>query len=214
MDLEEFLATYKNKQGSQYIATHKFLAVLSQHLDGGNGIVDFGAGIGTISAWAKENNPNLEVLAIEPSEWCRGQFLLNLDKFDGIELIESLGDADLDNRRGWVWVIDMAFENGDQKRILDSKPKVILVEGHRYHQRASLLNQILQLELNYDYFSFGGDKFSEKGGCYFVPGKRKAVRLVAQLSQVAAMHLLMRLLTLAVRMVNFMGFGKGASKKS
>ncbi len=213
MDIDEFVAKWRKKQGSQFIATHKFLAVLREHLEDSEGIVDFGAGIGTISGWAKANNRNIRILAIEPNEWCRREFLINLEKFEGIELIESLRNCDSVNPKGWTWIVDMAFEAGDSRRILQSDPKAIFVEGHRYHQRLALLIEILARGLNYSYTSFAGDKQSEKGGCYFLPSKGRRLTLLWPLLSAFILHLWFRSLHTTVSIANRLGLGKGAKTR-
>lgn len=210
IESEAFIRAWKKKQGSDFIASHRFLVELDKFLKDANGIVDYGAGIGTISAWTKSRHKNIEVLAIEPNDWCRGQYVANLNEFDEIELVESLKDTNLSERRNWVWIIDMAFEEGDARRVVASDPRVVFIEGHRFHQRLAIMRTFRFLGQGFRYVSFGRDKLSPKGGCYLLPDNRWRLRSVIAMVIAYCGHTWFRSIHFGVRLANSVGLGKGA----
>ena len=211
LDAKTFFLEWQKKTGSDQIANERFLGEIAA-FSNGIGVVDYGAGIGTISAWAANLSGKSKILAIEPDEWCRKQFLINTSDLVSIKLVESLKDQDLNIMVGWTWVVDMAFEPDDAERIILAKPRIIMVEGHRYKQRVELLKNLISSGRGFRYRSFGGDYLSSKGGCVIEPASRITITSLAQLCFVAIVSIFFESKHAVVRAFNAIGFGKGASR--
>lgn len=162
---------FSSKTGSGHIANPKFLSVLSRQLSDSTLMVDYGAGIGTVSALALSLKPSIEILAVEPDAWCRGQFQKNVvppHREKAVRIIPKLPD-DFRLEYDHIVAIDMEFlEPSDPEKILISSASCILVEGHRYKQRKLLVREALRLGIGLKYCSFLGFPRSRKGGAVFL----------------------------------------------
>lgn len=215
-NLESFLSEWRKKTGSQAIANHRFLEEIDRYSDS-PGLVDFGAGIGTISAYFSALNSKAAILAIEPDDWCRNQFHSNLEvegaSFERIRIVKDLSEVEVSGYPGWTWAVDMAFSEGDVEILSRAMPRVVLVEGHRYGQRLAILRQMRSSGQGFSYTSFGGNSWSHKGGCAILPSNDYGIRQLMALYQVAFMHFLYSGKHGLVRLVNLIGLGAGGRKK-
>lgn len=169
--VQQFRSRAKHWEGSGFIATEKFLRKLLPYLGESKILVDYGAGIGTISAFALLANPKMEILAIEENDWCKNQFEKNVlvSNSKSTKLINSLSElSESDTPRQAMWVIDVGQTEKDVERILASSFSSIWIEGHRYGQRREFFEKALNLEVGLTYKSFLGDSRSPKGGCQFM----------------------------------------------
>jgi hypothetical protein len=185
--VSEFSRRARLLEGSGYIATEKFLIRLLQFLRNATALVDYGAGIGTISAFALESNDKLNIIAVEVDSWCRKEFTKNVlvphSKSD-IKLIEKLDEVDEKNLpQAAIWVIDVQQTSGDVTKILKTKFSSIWVEGHRFDQRREIIEIALSHCIGLRYTSFLGGRNSPKGGCYFRPSTFSTTRKMLMVIQ-------------------------------
>lgn len=163
-----FLRTAKSWDGSELVASEKFLNLIAPSLRKANYLVDFGAGIGTVSAFALKINASISVLAVEENEWCRSQFWKNVGGVThrNLKLVESLRSVtqqEMPNKA--IWVIDTEQSSSDIERICESSFESIWIEGHRLRQRIQVLRTSLRHGVDVSYRSFLGGPRSAKGGC-------------------------------------------------
>ena len=167
MNIERFVQSIKELPGSEYIAGARFLKLLEPEIRGHRSIVDYGAGIGTISIFASTVNPSIEIQAVEPFEWCQEQYETNIQKLCGLELKASSVPNFDEVSRGALWVVDIEFSTNHLDEILSTIPSQIWVEGHRYGQRKAIARRALATGQCFSYQSFLGFPGSIKGGCCF-----------------------------------------------
>lgn len=162
-----FLSAMKKREGSGLIANAKFLGALEglirdyPHAP----IVDFGAGIGTVTLFARQISDFTPIVAVEKDAWCREQFRANCAALEGVALHASLSERDISAES--LIVIDDMTDDAELKILLESQPKILLIEGHRYSQRLALLRLALILRIGLVYSSFLGFPLSLKGGAIF-----------------------------------------------
>lgn len=161
----------QTREGSEQIATKTFLLKFGRYFANTGyspTVIDYGAGIGTISLFAAEIAPQSRRVAVEPNDWCRGEILKNSEHL-GLacpEVHKSLDEIS-NLPKGAVFVIDAPFIGKDVMRIVESEPSAIFVEGHRYPQRELILKHSLLADVRLSYNSFLGVQGSIKGGAIF-----------------------------------------------
>jgi hypothetical protein len=201
-----FHEIWRSKKGADQIATSAFLLQLLQ-LSPLVKVVDYGAGIGTITSFLTTEMDCEQVIAVEPSIWCQQQFFINVLSSEA-KLMASLEGHTIDP--GFTWIIDMAFLSGDLKIIMDSDPGLVIIEGHRFHQRECVLREIRKRNLGASYRSFSGGTISNKGGCIIAPKENRTMRDEAVFIQVRMLRTLYDLKHGVVHFFNTLGVGKGA----
>lgn len=175
-ETKEFLTEVQKLDGAKHVANLRFLHRLRPHISEHDEIVDFGAGIGTISLFALSVQSKIRITAIEPIQWCRDQYSKNLES-RGFQASFPKTDMQESNvPKGALWVVDMEFLKWDVKRILDSRPSQIWVEGHRYQQRLDIAKEALSEGISLKYSSFLGFPKSVKGGAQFTAAKETMFR--------------------------------------
>lgn len=179
--VKEFSRKARLLEGSGYIATEKFLIRLLPFVEKASALVDYGAGIGTISAFALQMNNSLQILAVEEDDWCRKEFTKNLDlqSKKSIQLVEKLEVVDEKNLpQNAIWVIDVEQTFDDVTKILKANFSSIWVEGHRFNQRKQILEIASLNRIGLKYISFLGGINSPKGGCYFTMSNFSLIRSI------------------------------------
>lgn len=167
MEIKAFVAQMKRKQGSGLIASEAFLEELRKHasrLSRGSTVLDFCAGISTLTLFLRNLRPDLEVIAVEPDEWCRSEFVKNVGELGGGVVLLPALERLRDEQTFDLVLIDITHSDADVAIILDRAPEVIMIEGHRFDQRSQVLLAALSRGLTYSYKSFGGRGVSLKGG--------------------------------------------------
>ena len=167
MHVVRFLKAMKNREGAGLIANAKFLMVfeglVKAHPQAQ--IVDFGAGIGTVTLFTQEISAPNQILAVEKDPWCREQYRKNCAAITRASLYEHLKDSEV--ALGSIVVIDDMTDSEELSILLHSRPSSILIEGHRLSQRIALLRVALTLRVGLVYSSFRGFPHSLKGGALF-----------------------------------------------
>lgn len=212
-----FLAVGGGKSGSERIATELFLTRLGEHLQtfltAETTIVDYGAGIGTVSAFVRYLGLRNHVIAVEPLKIFRSYYMknLNIQKDSRIRLIEVLEDNE-ELPTGSFWIIDKSFERKDLVKIIDSAPQILMVEGHRHSQTAKIL---LLSARNGTFFKI--DKFGSwlsprgKGGVALVPDSQARADLLWNFPLFFLASGYHRLQSVLVKTLNGLGIGIGSS---
>lgn len=184
--VREFSKKARLLEGSGYIATEKFLIRILPFLKTAKTLVDYGAGIGTISNFALEINDRIQIFAVETNEWCRTQYTRNMPPRlkKQVRLVETLTNLeDGSFPQSAIWVIDVEQNSDDVTNILRSKFSSIWVEGHRFNQRREILELASSNGIGLKYRSFLGGPNSPKGGCYFTETKFNRFRQTIMIFQ-------------------------------
>lgn len=189
----EFIEEVLKLDGSNLIATRRFLDRLRPRILDQHSLIDYGAGIGTISLYALSLNKGLTIVPIEPDSWCRRRYEENLVSwgFNPSPSVDSLSAASVP--KGALWVVDIAFESGDIRSMLESNPSEIWVEGHRYDQRVKIASQALAQGRYFKYSSFLGFPKSEKGGAVFEAVEKTNFTMLLQWIAILRIRMVMNL---------------------
>lgn len=119
---------FRVKQGSQHIATISSLFNLTTLLDGDDLslILDFGAGIGTITQLCLDIT-KAKIVCYERNEWCKEQLKANVSDIARIEVTSNFPNGRFD-----LIAIDDDISRKEIRRILKNcRPRVIFIEGYR-----------------------------------------------------------------------------------
>lgn len=139
--VHEVYHSFKNKDGSQHIATFSSLFTLAELLDEfqPENFCDFGAGIGTLSSLAACLNV-LEINAVERNSWCQSQMSTNVNPtyYKMFSNLESI------NLNSCVFIaIDDDINRSELWKIVSSKRmRIIFIEGWRNKTVAQLSRRL------------------------------------------------------------------------
>jgi methyltransferase family protein len=143
---------FVSRLGAEHIATWRALAhlaaVVRQHQP--KAVLEFGAGIGTITYLLLSANPNLNVVSVEANPFCLAQLEQNIpDQFKRRLTVVTLNDARLNDGFDLI-VIDGDY--GSNNYAFLRQRTICFVEGTRAYQSAMLMqiarskNLILDLQ--------------------------------------------------------------------
>lgn len=163
---------FKGYNGSEHIATTNSMMNLLEIIQDNTfcEVLDFGAGIGTISALLLDNTSG-RITAIEKNEWCTKEFTKNLLPNHRIDLYSYLPKKHFD-----LCIIDDLITVVEIMRIFSSAGNnlVVFIEGRRGMSVA--LFSLVSMFYRYcgSYFegkrswNIYGENYLEKAGSYFV----------------------------------------------
>jgi predicted O-methyltransferase YrrM len=128
---------FASRPGAKHIATWRALAYLAavvrQHQP--KAVLEFGAGIGTITYLLLSANPNLNVVSVEANPFCLAQLEQNIpDQFKPRLTVVTLNDARLNDGFDLI-VIDGDY--GSNNYAFLRQGTICFVEGTRKHARSA-----------------------------------------------------------------------------
>jgi hypothetical protein len=163
---------FKSYEGSDHIATRSSQINMLTLLESikPREILEFGAGIGTLTALALENS-EANITAVEKNKWCLEQFAVHNLPNNRIMLTQSMP---MSNHYDF-YIIDDAISINEVCKIFDGKKKsfIVFIEGKRSSTVAKLSFYSIFYKYSSVYIKFPSrldlfeESSSEKGGSYF-----------------------------------------------
>jgi len=144
---------FASRPGAGHIATSRALACLAaivrRHRP--KEVVEFGAGIGTITFLLLSASPETKVVAVEANPFCLDQMAKNIpDELKPRLTLTTVNDPQLDRRFDLI-VIDGDYES-NRKRAFLLPDTICFIEGNREHQadllRAMAAEKGLSIDLD------------------------------------------------------------------